>query len=158
VPEPLDAAPAETLPDGVSGLAQTGYRRAMGDYEQSTTVLAKPDKVFAYLSDLKNLPSYFDRMTSASPGDGDEVHTTALVDGQEVEGTAWFTVEEDERTLSWGSEGPNDYHGELEVTSSDEQRGASVVTVRLHTTRVDDGSIDEGLVTTLENVRDLVEA
>ena len=130
----------------------------MGDYEKSTTVQAAPDKVFAYLSDVKNLPAYFDRMTSATPGEGDEVRTTALVDGQEVGGTAWFTVEEDERMLSWGSEGPNDYHGELEVSASDEEPGASLVTVRLHTTRVDNGSIDEGLITTLENVRDLVEA
>ncbi len=130
----------------------------MGDYEQSTTVQAAPDKVFSYLSDIHNLPTYFDRMTSAIPGDGDEVRTTALVDGREVEATAWFTVEEDERMLTWGSEGPNDYHGELEVHPSDEETGASVVTVRLHTTRVDDGSIDEGLITTLDNVRDLVEA
>jgi hypothetical protein len=130
----------------------------MGDYEKSTTVLAPPDKVFSFLADVKNLPTYFDRMTSATPGAGDEVRTTALVDGQEVEGTAWFTVEEDERMLSWGSEGPNDYHGELEVSPSDEERGASLVTVRLHTTRVDDGSIDESLLTTLDNVRDLVEA
>jgi uncharacterized membrane protein len=130
----------------------------MGDYEQSTTVQAAPDKVFSYLSDIHNLPTYFDRMTSATPGDGDEVRTTALVAGQEVEGTAWFTVEEDERMLSWGSEGPNDYHGELEVSASDEEPGASLVTVRLHTTRVDDGSIDEGLLTTLDNVRELVEA
>ena len=130
----------------------------MGDYEQSTTVQAAPDKVFSYLSDVSNLPSYFDRMTSAVPGKGDEVQTTALVDGQEVEGTAWFTVAEDERMLSWGSEGPNDYHGELEVSPSDDERGASVVTVRLHTTHVDDESINEGLAATLENVRDLVEA
>ena len=135
-----------------------GYRRPMGDYEQSATVQASPNKVFAYLSDVKNLPSYFDSMTSAVPGNGDEVKTTALVDGKEVEGTAWFTVDEDERILSWGSEGPNDYHGELEVTASDEERGASTVTVRLHTTRVEDGSINEGLVTTLENLRELVEA
>ena len=130
----------------------------MGDYEQSTTVQAAPDKVFSYLSDIHHLPTYFDRMTSATPGNGDEVRTTALVDGQEVEGTAWFTVEEDERMLSWGAQGPNDYHGELEVSASDEELGASLVTVRLHTTRVDDGSIDEGLLTTLDNVRDLVEA
>ena len=129
----------------------------MGDYEQSTTVQAAPDKVFSFLSDVSNLPIYFDRITSAVPGNGDEVRITALVDGQEVEGTAWFTVEEDERTLGWGSEGPNDYHGELEVHPSEEELGASVVTVRLHTTRVDDGSIDDGLVTTLENVRDLIE-
>lgn len=122
----------------------------MADFEQSTTLSKDPQTVFAYLSDVGNLPRYFDKMTSAHAADGEAVHTTADVNGDEVSGEAWFRVDAGKQRISWGSEGPNDYHGDLDV---DAAGGGSVVTVRLHTERVDDGSIDSALGQTLANIK-----
>ncbi len=57
--------------------------------------------------------------------------------------------------LEWGSEGPNNYHGRLDVTGD---YGASRVSVALHTDNVEDQSIDQGLTYTLDQVQRLVEA
>ena len=125
----------------------------MGDFTGSTTVDAPPASLFDYLSDVDNLPKYFTRMTSAKRGDGEEVHTTAQIPGgREVEGDAWFRVDEDTQRVEWGSEGPNDYHGYVDVTPSGD---GSQVEVHLHTTRADDGDaqMEHGIQETLANIK-----
>lgn len=129
----------------------------MGDFQATATVHATEGALFDYLSQVGNLPDYFARMTSAAPGDGEEVHTTAqLPDGQQVEGDAWFRVDAGAHRIEWGSEGPHDYRGSLEVTATG---GTSEVAVRVHTTRVPDGdgAVQQGLDDTVATIKRLVE-
>jgi len=135
----------------------------MGTYESTTTVEAPPDELFAYLSDVHNLPDYFAAMKSAEPAgaaEGDApagaeaVHSVAEVDGQRREGEAWFRRDETARSISWGSEGPNDYHGELRV---DGDGDSSQVSVTLHTEHAEGDRIQEGLETTLAQIKERVE-
>ena len=82
----------------------------MADYERVETVEASADDLFAYLSDVGNLPDYMRRMTSAEPAGDGAVHTTAELDfgGGEtrtVSGEAWFRVETGERRMRWGRGG-----------------------------------------------------
>ena len=129
----------------------------MGDFRATTTVTAAEDTLFAYLSKVGNLPLYFPGMTSATPGDGEEVHTAAqLPDGQSVEGDAWFRVDTDTHRIEWGSEGSNSYHGSLEIRNAGDH---AEVDVRIHTTRVPDGdsAVQQGLDDTLANIKRLVE-
>ena len=135
----------------------------MGTYEHTTTVTAPADELFAYLSDVDNLPEYFAAMRSAEPAgpaEGDVppgslgVHTVAEVDGVRREGEAWFRSDADARSLSWGSEGPNNYRGELEVGDAGD---TSTVTVRLHTENVEDARIDQGIEATLAAIKEKVE-
>lgn len=129
----------------------------MGDFTGSTTVDASSDALFDYLSDIGNLPDYFARMTSAEPGDGEEVKTTAQTpDGQEVAGDAWFRVDQQAQRIEWGSEGPSDYRGYLDVTPSGD---GSTVEVHVHTSRVGDGNADarDGLEETLATIKQRVE-
>jgi hypothetical protein len=131
----------------------------MGDYEHSTSVTADPDALFQYLSDVHNLPDYFSSMRAAEPTGrpahgGSEVHVVAEVDGTRREGEAWMTTDTEQRKLSWGSEGPNGYRGELEVDGHD---GGSRVIVRLHTERVDGEGIRAGLEQTLATIKEQVE-
>ena len=134
----------------------------MADYERSTTIDASADDLFEYLSKVENLPNYMDRMVSAHNLPGDEVEVEARVEpgdvgggppdsggGGTVAGEAWFRIDADAMTLSWGSEGPNDYHGELQVTPDG---AASHVTVRLHTMHDGEG-IDDGIEQTLANIQ-----
>lgn len=131
----------------------------MNDYERTARVDASADALFAYLSDVDNLPDYFERMTEAEPGNGQEVHTKARIDTdgqgeQEVEGEAWFKVDEEGRRIQWGSEGPNNYSGELEVSANGE---GSEVAVRLRTEMDDEKAIEGDLQRTLDNIKRLVE-
>ena len=127
----------------------------MGDYQHSTTVTARPDALFAYLSDVENLPQYFPAMKAAEPAGGEAVHTVAEVGGREVEGEAWFAADDAARSIRWGSEGPNHYSGELRVDEADE---GSRVTVTLHTEHADGPAIDRGLEETLARIRTTVQA
>ena len=126
----------------------------MGDYEQTTTVSADADALFHYLSDVNNLPDYFAAMKSAEPTEGDAVHTVAEVDGTEVAGEAWFTADEEARSIRWGAPGDSHYGGELEVTGAG---SGSQVTVRLHTEHGDDVAIANGLSETLAHIKRNVE-
>ena len=137
----------------------------MADYERTTTVDARPDDLFEYLSKVENLPQYMDRMTSAKNLPGDEVAVEAKVEPQDVGGSsseeektvggeAWFTIDADHMKLAWGAEGPHDYSGELEVAPDG---AASQVTVRLHTTH-DAPGIEDGIEQTLANIQRLAGA
>lgn len=135
----------------------------MGDYEGSTTVELPRDDLFEYLSRVENLPKYMSRMTEAHSLAGEEVSVEAQVEpgdvgsedggaGRTVRGEAWFRIDADGRRLEWGSEGPNDYHGELAVS---EDGDGSRVVVRLHTLHDDAEGIEQGLAQTLENIERL---
>ena len=134
----------------------------MGDYERSTTVSVPPARLFEYLADPTNLPAYLPRLTSVRPQGGDKYTVSAHIDppdgpARDVEGEAWMSVRQAGRTLAWGSEGPNDYRGELDVDPGAEHR-SSTLTVRIHTERVEGDSIDSGLDETLAGLRRAVEA
>jgi hypothetical protein len=136
----------------------------MGDYERSTTVAAEPDALFRYLSDVHNLPDYFAAIREAEPtgsvatgdvpGGAEEVHVVADVDGERKEGEAWFDSDPALRSLRWGSEGPNAYHGELSVNAVPE---GSEVTVALHTEQVEGDRVRAGLERTLAEIKRAVE-
>lgn len=127
----------------------------MGDYKHSQEVDAPAGRLFDYLCDVRNLPRYFSAMTSAEPTGGDAVRVVADLGGTTREGEAWFRADRERRRLEWGSEGPNDYHGYLDVTGDGT---TSAVTVFLHTERHDSGEIDQGIMDTLAAVGRLVEA
>ena len=80
-----------------------------------------------------------------------------MPDGTTVEGRAWFTTEDAERHIAWGSEGESGYRGDLDVRST----GASTseVEVTLHTERVDAGDpqVQQGVDQTLATIKQLVE-
>lgn len=126
----------------------------MGDYEQAQQVSAPAGRLFDYLSDVSNLPRYFTSMISAEPGAGESVRVSADVHGTPREGEAWLRVDSDKQHLEWGSEGPSNYHGSLDVKGD---QTSSEVTVSLHTERVDSGEIEQGLRNTLSNIKRLVE-
>lgn len=125
----------------------------MHDHEMTQLVDAPPDRLFDVLADVRNLPRYMHRMADAQPAGGDAVRVVArLPDGQEVTGEAWFRCDRARRRIEWGSEGPNDYHGWLEVR--DHEAGAEVQ-VHLHTHRVADGEVDRGIAATLGTIAEM---
>ena len=127
------------------------------DSTGSTTVSAPTDALFAYLSDVDNLPGYFARMKEARRTEGsEEVHVVAqMPDGQEVAGEAWFRVEQGSKHISWGSEGENDYSGYLDVTDAGE---GSSVEVHIHSPHGGPDEVQDGIDETLAAIKEKVEA
>jgi carbon monoxide dehydrogenase subunit G len=130
----------------------------VGTYQGTRVVGADADAVFAFLRRVDNLPRYFPRITAAERTGDETVDVTAVIDPpgedeQTVSSEAWFRVDEDRRQIEWGSEGPNDYQGDLEVTGSSEE---SRVSLTLHT-EADHPGIQESLEETLDTVARLVE-
>ncbi|MEV4601840.1 SRPBCC family protein [Amycolatopsis sp. NPDC049253] len=120
----------------------------MTDYRHSATVELPADELFAYLREPRNLPHYFSQMQAARPEGGDTVHVEAEVHGRHVEGDAWLKVDEGTRTLSWGAEGPDDYHGTLSIDEAGP--AASRVEVTLSSVREGhSGEIQRGLEETV---------
>lgn len=127
----------------------------MAEYQARTDVAADPDAVFAFLSDARNLPRYIDRMTEAVPAGGERVDVTADLGDHAERGEAWLRVDQQDRTMSWGSEGPNDYHGRVAVT----ERGlGATVAVTVWTTRATGSDVQAGLEQTVANVQRLCQA
>ncbi len=126
----------------------------MADFVASTDVTASAVELFDYLSQVQNLPNYFDRMTSVTDNGDGTIATTADLGDRTVEGEAWFTVDRDAQALSWGSEGPNNYAGELRVTGDGT---ASQVEVTLHTERAGGPEIQQGLERTVAQIKAIAE-
>lgn len=129
----------------------------MGDYRKSITVNVPPARLFSYLADVRHLPDYMPRLTSAKPTTGDKVEVTAHIEpegapAQDVEGEAWVHVLEEGKSLEWGAAGPHDYRGKLHVEPG-ETDGDATLAVELHTERAEGRQIDDGLVETLDGIK-----
>jgi len=134
----------------------------MGDYDDSIAVAVPPATLFSYLADVRNLPAYMPRLTSARPHDGDQVTVTAHLDldgepEKDVEGEAWIKVIEDGKSLEWGAAGPHDYRGRLHVAPGD-NGNESTLRVEMHTERAEGEQVDHGLRETLQGIKAAVEA
>lgn len=131
----------------------------MAEYTESIEVAARPDDLFAYLTDVSNIPHYMPRLTAATQADDGTVDVTArpiTASGQQVEvhGTAWVKAADDGRTFSWGSSGGrHGYHGEFVIADAPE---GSRLTVTVSTERAGGESVVRGLRDTLDRIRGLV--
>lgn len=126
----------------------------MNKNEGSIDVSAPAEHLFDFLSDVRHLPQYFATMYEAEPVSGEAVHVVADVNGSREEGEAWFRVDEQSKHLEWGSEGASGYRGSLDVTGD---QHTCTVTVTLHTEYGNPDQINDGIATTLDKIRHLIE-
>lgn len=135
----------------------------MTEYRSDTVVNADPPALFAWLSDVNNLPQYMSQMTSARALSGDEVAVTAHIqtpDGErDVRGHAVFDVDQASQRITWSSEGDHHYRGELSVTPDED---GSRLVITLNTERAASAGmgaeIQQELADTVDRVRSLVES
>jgi hypothetical protein len=112
----------------------------MTTYTHTADADVPADVLFRFLADPRNLPRYFPQMTAAEPEGGETVHVEADVHGEHIESEAWVRPDESARRLEWGAEGPDDYHGELQVDEL--EPGRSRITLALHSVRdADDAEV-----------------
>ena len=143
----LARTPDRDIAAGI-GPSGVGYPPWMTTYTHTAEADIAADALFSFLAEPRNLPRYFPQMTAAEPKGGETVHVEAQVHGHEVDGDAWVHPNLAERRLEWGAEGPDDYHGELQV--EEVAPGRSRITVSLHSVRDAQGTeVQEGLEQTV---------
>jgi len=150
---------------------------AQQEYEQSQTIDAPPEEVFAWLSDVGNLPEYLPPVVassvegaSAAGVPGRRIRTTLEYPGEgrgTFEAEGYLAVDERERRMEWGAEAGRDYSGWLAVANHAE--GASEVVVHLsfgersaapgiqERASEDRDPLAEGITATLESIRRQIE-
>ncbi|QIN81447.1 hypothetical protein GBA63_01500 [Rubrobacter tropicus] len=147
----------------------------MREYEQSETIAAPANEVFAWVSDVENLPKYLPPIKDAgidgasagdNPGEKVRMHVE-IPDRGEFESEGYFDVDADARTMRWGAETGRDYSGRLEVSGKGD--GQSEVTVHLsfgprsvegeiqEESSDDRNLLEESLAATLESIRRQIE-
>src|SRR5512133_1226421 len=103
------------------------------EHEHTQHVAAPPDRVFAALANVENLPRYVPQVTAAHRTEGDNVSVEARYEGHTQRGEAWFKTNEEAQRIEWGS-ADSGYHGRLEVSADG---GGSRLTLFLTTARGD---------------------
>jgi uncharacterized protein YndB with AHSA1/START domain len=147
------------------------------EYEQSQPIDAPPEEVFAWLSDVGNLPEYLPPWwpprrrgprSRASPARGSRRRSsTRGEEGRTFDAEGYLAVKEAERRMEWGAEAGRDYSGWLTVANRGE--GGSEVVVHLSfgersvepemQERTPEGRdpLAEGISATLESIRRQIE-
>jgi uncharacterized protein YndB with AHSA1/START domain len=138
----------------------------MPEYEHTQTMLASPDEVFAFVSDVRNLPRYLPTTKSAQPQDEGRVRVQGEANGRPYDSDGYFRADPMARRLEWGADEPGRYSGWLAVSG---EQSASEVTVHLSfgpasdlPERIDENSpgerpIQQGLEASLASIQNLVE-
>ena len=142
--------------------------RTMSDFTRTIAIDADPDTVFAYVSDIANLPAYLPTVKSARAQQGERIEVEGTANGHEYKSDGKFVKDAAGKALRWSSDGENDYSGELRVTPHG--GGRSEVTCTLHfKPRPEqaaemqrqqggpDRAIEDGLLACLETIRKQVE-
>lgn len=146
----------------------------MQEYEKTKQIQAPAGAVFAWLSDVGNLPHYLPPVKEAalsgpsssdSPGEQKVWMRVEIPGHYETEGEGYFSVDQDSRRMEWGAEWGRDYSGWITVTEDD--RAKSTVTVHLsfgprsveeeQDSGSGSGSFEEGIEATLESIRRQIE-
>lgn len=148
----------------------------MTEYQQTQTIGASAENVFAWLSDVNNLPRYLPPVVDASiegpsaeGSPGQRVRATLEYPGGggTFDAEGYFAIDEGQRRMEWGAEVQRDYSGWLEVTEDGD--GQSQVTVHLNfgersvepemreQAPEDRDPLAEGIAATLESIRRQIE-
>lgn len=134
----------------------------MAEYSATQTVDVDAKRLFAYLSEVDNLPDYFPRITSARRTEGDQIDVTASVpDGsgetREERGQAWLRVDTADTTLVWGSPGPNNYEGRLDLDPAGDDSCTLTVSITSDRPDVDADRMQQGVDEAVRGVKEAAE-
>lgn len=137
----------------------------MADYEQSKAIDAPPEEVFAWLTDVDNLPGYLPPVTDASiegpSAEGAPGHKVRMSlefsNGSKFDAEGYLATDERERRMEWGAETDRDYSGWLTVGNRGEGGSEVVVHLSFGERSVED-DIQEGAPKDRDPVQEAMEA
>jgi len=139
----------------------------LSQYQSSITVACPPDQVFEFVSRPENMPQYLPTVHEARPQGEGRVEVDGNAAGHEYHSDGWFELDQQARTMKWGSDGENRYSGHLEVKDGGPQ---ALVNITLNfDPRPDqeeafrqqmgtrDATIRDGLSKALESIKNICE-
>ena len=88
----------------------------MPEYTARIDVAASPEAVFRFVSDVGNLPKYLPTVHGAHSHPHERVEVDGKANGHAYTSEGWFKVDQAARTMTWGSDGANDYSGKMTVS------------------------------------------
>ncbi|MFC4453985.1 SRPBCC family protein [Deinococcus sonorensis] len=100
------------------------------EYSGFRHVQASPEQVYAFVSDVRNLPRYLPTTKHAEPQGPDRVVVDGVAQGHDYHADGQFHQDAEQRRLSWSSDGEIRYSGHLEVVPA----GTGESEVRVHLT------------------------
>ncbi|MCB4823792.1 SRPBCC family protein [Roseicella aerolata] len=140
----------------------------MGEYTGRIEIARPPAEVFAFLSDIRNMPSYLPTVTHVGPqghhDDHDDVAVEGEAEGKPYRNDGWMKAEPEARRMRWGSHSLQDYEGMLEVKDAS---GGAAVELRLSLTpkpevaerlQREHGNVDHGMRLALERTLGSIKA
>lgn len=96
----------------------------MSHYESQTVVDAEAKQVFEFVKDPQNMPKYLPTVHSAQPQGPGRVEVEGEAGGHHYDSDGWFKIDDQEMTMTWGSDGEHKYAGQLFVKP--EGRGSRI--------------------------------
>lgn len=139
----------------------------MSKYTSQTLIDAPADEVFAYVSDTNRMPEYLPTVHGAMHQGVGRILVKGEAAGHKYESDGRYEVDEDARTMRWGSDGEHRYSGHLEVQDRGNQSFLSVTLDFEPSPGLDeefkrqmgsrDQAIREGLETSLRSIKNLCE-
>jgi uncharacterized membrane protein len=140
----------------------------MQEFERSTTINAAPDQVFAFVSDLNNLPQFLPTVQRVTQESENRIRIQGQAPGEQYNETGFFYADTQNQRMEWGSDGDSGYQGWLQVLQTGSQ--ACEVTVHLSfdpqseslqkmDQRMGDRqqAINDGIEKTLQSIKNLCE-
>jgi carbon monoxide dehydrogenase subunit G len=139
----------------------------MAEYERTRTIYVPEDDVWAFVSDVGNMPAFVPTVTAAELRPDGTVHVRGQIGNRMYEDVGRFNVEPARRRTEWGVD-EREYSGWLTVSGSD---GRSQVVAHLSVPPFVDPSgrpitgelpedpdqIAEGLEAALDSLRNILE-
>ena len=136
----------------------------MGEYEQTMTVQASPERVLDFVADVQNMPKYLPTTKSAQPQGEDRVRVQGEAQGHKYDSDGYLRRDPEAKRLEWGAD-EGYYSGWLQVREAG--AGASAVTIHISLRARPPGSdqshapsdeqINEGLAKGLQSIQNHVE-
>lgn len=146
------------------------------EYQQTRVIDASAGEVFAWLSDVKNLPRYLPPVIDASiegpsaegtPGQRIRATLEYPGGGGTFQAEGYFAVDEGRRRMEWGAEVQRDYSGWLEVAENGDSQSQVSVHLNFGERSVEPemreqapeehNPLAEGIAATLESIRRQIE-
>ncbi|MCC6179498.1 MAG: SRPBCC family protein [Chloroflexi bacterium] len=141
----------------------------MSEFEHSLAIQGTPETVFAFVSDVTNLPSYLPTLRHVEPHGPGRVHLHGEVSGRRYDVDGFYRVDASQRQMEWGADGEQRYRGWLAVIGPDDAASCRLTVHLSFTPSPDlsreaarsrgsrDAAIADGLETALRSIQRSVE-
>jgi uncharacterized protein YndB with AHSA1/START domain len=140
------------------------------EYQRERRIYVSPDAVFAFVTDVENLPTFVPTVEMATPAAEGRVRLSGKVGGNHYEDEGWLHVDHNQRGLEWGVE-TREYTGWMTVTGANMDGTETDVVVHLSLPPHESASgrpltgeraaepdpIEAGLEASLDSLRNILE-